>query len=181
MSDYVYRECLDVAEVGTFEQFRTLCTFLSSLSTRQRLEHDRIGYVYDAATDRVRKKLKLSASDIDALYCLKNMREYRFNGLLDFDYRLFSREIPDAKVIDTLKIYLNYMVMTYNSKCSITNICKALESFNRLDTTDRGKRVLAKDASELWDELQMLLWQCSFIEACKKLYCNDIYVRDYRK
>lgn len=181
MSDYVYRECLDVAEVGTFEQFRTLCTFLSSLPTRERLDYDRIGYVYDAATDRVRKKLKLSASDIDALYCLKSMREYRFNSLLDFDYQLFSKEIPDAKVIDTLRTYMNYMVMTYNSKCSITNICKALESFNHLNMTDRGKRVLAKDASELWDELQMLLWQSSFIEACKKLYCNDIYVRDYRK
>ena len=181
MADYVYSECLDAAEAGTFEQFRTLCTFLSSLSTRQRLDYDRIGYVYDAATDRVRKKLKLSASDINALYCLKNMRECRFNGLLDFDYKLFSREIPDAKVIDTLRTYMNYMVMTCNSKCSITNICKALESFNHLNTTDRGKRVLAKDASELWDELQMLLWQGSFIEACKKLYCNDIYMRDYRK
>lgn len=180
MAGYVYSECLNIAEAGNFEQFRTLCTFLT-LSARERFEYNRIGYVYDAATDRVRKKLKLSASDIDALYYLKNLREYRFNGLLDFDYRLFSREIPDAKVIDTLRTYMNYMVMTYNSKCSITNICKALESFNRLDTTDRGKRVLAKDAYELWDELQMLLWQGSFIEACKKLYSNDIYVRDYRK
>lgn len=181
MADYIYSESLNVAEVGTFEQFRDLCTFLSSLSTRDRLEYDRIGYVYDATTDRVRKKLRLSAGDIDALYCLKNMREYRFDGLLDFDYRLFSREIPDMRVIDTLKIYLGYVVMTYNSNCSITNICKVLESFNRLNTIDRGNRVLADNAVELWDELQMLLWQGSFVEACKKLYCYDIYVRIYKK